>query len=51
MTTADGEYGLNYLCDGYHAFFSHVRDAMDYMRIQLEKGLPPANVMRWINQR
>ena len=51
MTTADGEYGLNYLCDGYHAFFSHVHDAMDYMRIQLEKGLPPANVMRWINQR
>ena len=51
IATVDGEHGLNYLCDGYHAFFKHVHDAMDYMRIQLEKGLPPANVMRWINQR
>lgn len=47
-TTADGEPGLNYLCEGYHTFFAHVHEAMDYMRLQLERGLPPANVMRWI---
>ena len=49
ITTADGEPGLNYLCDGYYTFFSHVHDAMDYMRLQLEQALPPANVMEWIN--
>lgn len=48
ITTADGEAGLNYLCEGYHAFFAHAAEAMDYMRTQLEQGLPPANVMRWM---
>ena len=48
IATADGEPGLNYLCEGYYAFFSHAREAMDYMRLQLEQGLPPSNVMRWI---
>lgn len=48
ITTVDGEPGLNYLCEGYYAFFSHVSEAMDYMRSQLDRGLPPANVMSWI---
>ena len=48
LKTADGESGLNYLCKGYHAFFSHAADAMDYMRRQLQQGRPPANVMKWL---
>ena len=48
LNTADGESGLNYLCKGYHAFFSHAADAMDYMRRQLQQGRPPANVMKWL---
>ena len=48
LTTADGESGLNYLCKGYYSFFAHVADAMDYMRRQLQQGLPPANVMKWM---
>ena len=48
ITTVDGEPGLNYLCEGYYAFFSHVSEAMDYMRSQLDRGLPPAKVMSWI---
>ena len=48
LMTADGEPGLNYLCKGYHAFFSHAAAAMDYMRRQLQQGRPPANVMKWL---
>lgn len=47
ITTIDGESGLNYLCEGYYTFFAHAHEAMDYMSLQLEQGLPPANVMRW----
>ena len=48
ISTADGEPGLNYLCEGYHAFFTKAHKAMDYMSQQLKQGLPPANVMNWI---
>lgn len=48
ITTTEGEAGLNYLCEGYYAFFSFAHQAMEYMRMQLERGLSPANVMRWM---
>lgn len=44
-STADGEPGLNYLCDGYRRFFSHAAPYMDYMARQLSQEQPPANVM------
>lgn len=46
VTTADGEPGLNYLCDGYLRFFRHVRPAMERMRELLRAGRAPAEIMR-----
>lgn len=37
--------GRNYLCEGYRAFFRHVKPHMDFMKRQLDKGLPPADIM------
>lgn len=45
VTTADGEPGLNYLCEGYRKFFAHVAPAMDFMKAQLDSELPPAAIM------
>lgn len=50
-TTADGEAGLNYLCEGYHRFFQHVAPYMDFMKEELKNERPPANVMKWINEK
>ncbi len=44
--TADGEPGLNYLCEGYRRFFDHAAPYMDFMRDELRAHRPPANVMR-----
>lgn len=49
--TADGEPGLNYLCDGYRRYFSHVAPYMDYMRSLLNRGLPPSDIMKALRQR
>ncbi|MBN1681640.1 MAG: anaerobic sulfatase maturase [Anaerolineae bacterium] len=45
LTTPDGEPGLNYLCDGYKAFFSHIDHPMQVMTAELHNRRPPANVM------
>ncbi|MCM1108991.1 MAG: anaerobic sulfatase-maturation protein [Clostridium sp.] len=50
-TTADGEPGLNYLCEGYHRFFRHAAPYMDFMKEELKNERPPANVMNWIKKR
>jgi uncharacterized protein len=44
-STVDGEGGLNYLCEGYHAFFDHTEKAMRFMAHEIAKGRPAANVM------
>ncbi len=44
--TADGHPGLNWLCEGYKAFFEHVKPYMDFMANELAHERPPANVMR-----
>jgi uncharacterized protein len=43
--TPDGEPGLNYLCEGYRAFFAHINGQMKFMAAELNAGRPPSNVM------
>jgi len=45
LVTPDGEPGLNYLCEGYKAFFTHVDPYMRFMAAELREGRAPANVM------
>ncbi len=46
LTTPDGEPGLNYLCAGYHAFFSHIGRTMEIMAGLLREGRAPAEIMK-----
>ncbi len=46
LRTPDGEPGLNYLCEGYKAFFTHIDRPMRIMAAELRAGRPPANIMR-----
>ena len=43
--------GLNYLCEGYKAFFQHVDGPMRFMAAELEARRPPANIMHHLAQR
>lgn len=45
ISTADGEPGLNYLCEGYLRFFTHVRPAMEWMTAALDREEAPAGIM------
>jgi len=46
-TTAQGEYGLNYLCAGYKHFFTHIDPYMRFMALQLTQDRAPALVIEW----
>jgi uncharacterized protein len=45
LRTPDGEPGLNYLCQGYKAFFNHIEQPMKFMATALRAGRPPASIM------
>jgi len=47
LATPDGELGLNYLCDGYKAFFTHINPAMKEMVRLLNNQRPPADIMKF----
>jgi uncharacterized protein len=46
LKTPDGQDGLNYLCEGYKAFFTHTGPAMRFMAEALRNGRAPAEVMK-----
>jgi len=48
VVTPDGEPGLNYLCEGYRMFFSHIQRPMKFMVRELTASRPPSNVMKFI---
>lgn len=50
IQTPDGEAGLNYLCEGYRAFFNHIDRPMRLMAAELHARRPPANIMRILAQ-
>lgn len=41
-----GNPGLNYLCQGYYQFYSHVAPYMGFMKRELQAQRPPANIMK-----
>ncbi len=49
--TPDGEEGLNYLCQGYKAFFNHIDGPMKAMVRLLRMGRPPADVMMLMREK
>lgn len=45
-----GEFGLNYLCEGFRQFFEHAAPFMDFMKTELANQRPPANVMKHLQE-
>jgi uncharacterized protein len=45
-TTPDGEPGLNHLCAGFKAFFTHVDEPMRQMAELLRHNRPAADIMK-----
>jgi uncharacterized protein len=45
LLTPSGEDGLNYLCDGYKAFFEHIDRQMNIMVYLLRNNRAPAEIM------
>jgi uncharacterized protein len=46
--TPEGEPGLNYLCEGYRMFFSHIAKPMEFMVEELKTDRAPSNVMKFM---
>lgn len=45
--SADGEYGHNYLCAGFKAFFAHAQPAIEQIVALLHSGRSAAEIMRY----
>ena len=48
IETPDGEPGLNYLCEGYKAFFTHADPQMKIMADLIQKGQSAGEIMKVI---
>jgi uncharacterized protein len=44
--TRDGEAGLNFLCDGYYSFFSHVAPYLRVLSDLIRAGRPPSDIVK-----
>jgi uncharacterized protein len=51
IATPDGEAGLNWLCEGYKAFFTRTAPHFQAMADLLRRERPPAEVMRLVAER
>ncbi len=49
--TPEGEDGLNWLCEGYKSFFTHIDKPMQFMAAEYQANRPAANIMRHLMQR
>ncbi|MEM7132909.1 MAG: anaerobic sulfatase maturase [Chloroflexota bacterium] len=50
IETPSGEPGLNYLCEGYRAFFNHIDRPMKMMAQALRNGRPTTGIMGFLAQ-
>ncbi len=50
INTPTGDPGLNYLCAGYKAFFTHIDEPMRFMADELAHRRSPANVVAHMQQ-
>jgi uncharacterized protein len=50
LKTPDGKPGLNYLCEGYRAFFNYIDQPMKLMATLVKLRRPPAEVMGLLDQ-
>jgi uncharacterized protein len=50
LTTPDGEPGLNWLCEGFKAFFTHIDRPMRIMAQLLHANRAPADIMQILAQ-
>jgi uncharacterized protein len=41
---------LNYLCDGFKAYFEHIEPCMEFMTAELKAGRSPAGIMQRLQQ-
>jgi uncharacterized protein len=48
VKSPEGESGLNYLCEGYRKFFSHIDRPMKTMVRLLQQGRQPAEIMKML---
>ena len=46
LKTPDGEEGLNWLCSGLKAFFSHTKLCMQLMAALLQQGYCASEIMK-----
>lgn len=51
INTPDGEPGLNYLCEGYKAFFKHIDIPMKYMADKLRVNGAPSEIVKYFAEK